>query len=79
MRLVGAMLTGSGWTAGFNRVVRTGRNIESFWAILKRGVYGIYHHVSAKYLQQYVNEFSFRYNNRNADIFNVLMAQTVGA
>jgi transposase-like protein len=54
-------------------------NIESFWATLKRGVYGIYHHVSVKYLQNYVNEFSFRYNNRNTDIFNVLMARTIGA
>jgi transposase-like protein len=54
-------------------------NIESFWATLKRGVFGIYHHVSVKYLQNYVNEFSFRYNNRKTDIFNVLMAQTIGA
>ena len=54
-------------------------SIESFWATLKRGVYGIYHHVSVKYLQNYVNEFSFRYNNRNTDIFNVLMARTIGA
>jgi transposase-like protein len=54
-------------------------NIESFWATLKRGVFGIYHHVSVKYLQNYVNEFSFRHNSRKKDIFSILMAQTIGA
>jgi len=51
--------------------------IESFWANLKRGITGIYHKVSAKYLQNYVNEFCFRWNNRGSNTFNLVLRQAV--
>ena len=39
-------------------------NIEGYWGGLKRGIYGIYHHVTSKHLHRYCNEFGFRYNTR---------------
>lgn len=38
--------------------------IEGFWSLLKRSIIGIYHSVSAKYLQLYASESAFRYNTR---------------
>lgn len=39
--------------------------IESVWAVMKRGVHGVYHQVSEKHLGRYVNEFTFRLNDGN--------------
>lgn len=40
---------------------------ESFFALLKRGVHGTFHHVSKKHLNRYCNEFSFRWDGRLMD------------
>jgi transposase-like protein len=49
--------------------------IEGFWSQVKRSLDGTYHHVSRQHLQNYVNEFSFRYNNRYLSIWGLLMAR----
>lgn len=40
-------------------------SIESVWALLKRAIYGTWHHVSPKHLARYVNEVAFRLNDGN--------------
>lgn len=47
--------------------------VEGFWSILKRGVYGVYRVVSKKYLQSYVDEYAWRYNNREGQMFDLLL------
>jgi transposase-like protein len=37
---------------------------ENYFSILKRGIYGVYHHVSEAHLPRYLAEFDFRYSNR---------------
>ena len=39
--------------------------IEGFWSLVKRGIGGVYHSVSAKHLQGYLNEYAWRYNHRD--------------
>ena len=53
-------------------------SIESFWAIVKRGIIGQYHQVSLKYLPNYVAEFVFKYNNRKEDdMFETLVKNSM--
>jgi hypothetical protein len=46
----------------FVRDAVTTNGIESGFAVLKRGMIGVYHHASKKYLGRYVDEFAFRFN-----------------
>lgn len=43
--------------------------IEGVWALLKRSIMGAYHHVSPKYLDLYIEELAWKYNNRHRDKF----------
>lgn len=38
--------------------------IENFWSLLKRGVYGTYQFISPYHVQNYLEEFAFRFNSR---------------
>lgn len=51
--------------------------IEGFWSLIKRGIGGVYHSVSQKYLQTYLDEYSFRYNRRASGnlIFPAMLAK----
>lgn len=52
--------------------------IESFWAIIKRGIIGQYHSVSPKYLPNYIEEFVFKFNNRKEDdMFETLVKNSM--
>ena len=52
--------------------------IESFWAMLKRGQDGVYHHFSVKHLDRYVTEFSGRHNARPLDTEEQLAKMAAG-
>ena len=41
--------------------------MENFWSVMKRGYKGIYHRMSPKHLQRYMNEFAGRLNIRDKD------------
>ena len=53
--------------------------VEGFWSLVKRGINGVYHAVSPKYLQTYLNEYGYRYNHRKSEtpMFVLLLGRVV--
>jgi len=51
-------------------------HVENAWSLFKRGLIGVYHHVSAKHLQEYLDEFAFRDSHRKekAGLMNLVLA-----
>ncbi len=44
------------------------QTIENYWSNMKRGITGVYRHVSSQHLQKYANEYAFRYSNREKSL-----------
>lgn len=55
--------------------------LEGFWSLVKRGISGVYHNVSAKHLQSYLNEYAWRYNHKDdkRDLFNQMISRVACA
>jgi transposase len=53
------------------------QTIDGFWSLVKRGIGGVYHQISKKYMQSYLDEYSFRYNRRDRGnlIFTSILAR----
>lgn len=49
----------------YSRGAASTNSIESVWAVLKRGVYGTFHHISPKHTARYADEFAWRLNEGN--------------
>ncbi len=55
--------------------------IESAWAPFKRSIYGIYHNISRKHAQRYIDEITFRYNTRKyeeKERFDLALLSSIG-
>lgn len=58
----------------FSEGIYNTSTIEGFWAMLKRAVIGTYHQISVKYFQEYLDEISFKFNNKHSkDLFSLLI------
>jgi transposase-like protein len=53
------------------------QTIDGFWSLVKNGIRGVYHSVSAKHLQKYLDEYAFRYNHRDepGGMFNAIVGR----
>src|SRR5690606_33950810 len=81
---VGREFTGHGVVAhskgeyGRKGVFHT-NTVEGFFSLLKRGIVGVYHHVSEAHLHRYCAEFDFRYNTRLLNDFERADTNLLGA
>ena len=64
-------------TGEFVRGDVTTNNIESVWAVMKRGLNGVYHHASPKHLHRYVDEFTFRLNEGDVKRHTMLRVESL--
>ena len=83
-QLVGQEFAGHGVvTHSRGEYVRAGvfhtNTIEGYFSLLKRGIIGVYHHVSAAHLHRYCSEFDFRYNTRKLNDFERADHSLLGA
>jgi len=56
--------------------------LEGFWALVKRGIVGQYHHITVRHLPSYLHEFGYRFDHRGVDadaLFGKTLARAVGA
>ena len=62
-----------------NEYVRGGfwytNTVENYFSILKRGISGVYQHVSQQHLKRYLGEFDFRYNERDAQALAFVVSE----
>jgi transposase len=63
----------------YARGIVSTNTIEGFWGNFKKAVEGVYRHVDVRYLQNYVDEFAFRYSNRKSEVpmFDLVLARTL--
>jgi len=53
--------------------------MEGFWALLKRGIPGQYHKVTLRYIDKYITEFCYRFNNRdNECVHDLTISKALG-
>lgn len=56
----------------------TTNGVESFWALMKRGYHGVYHHWSEKHMERYIDEFEGRFNARSLDTIDQMRLMAMG-
>lgn len=51
--------------------------LDSFWTTIKRAIVGQYHRINPNYLQSYLDEIAFKFNNKGKNLFNLLLVKII--